>query len=312
MVELMRAVSLVAAVMALALTVAACGGGDSQSAAPPTGRIAFTSNRDGNQEVYLMSADGGDQINLTNDAGGDTGPWWSPDGERIAFVSERDGFLDIYIMNADGSELQQLTNSPAEDGGVRFSPDGRQIAFYSFQDQIKGFLWVMNLDSSEPTAVLEEIHPSSAEVECAGGFPGGWFPDGKRILLRGYHGDSNALQICSVNVDGTGIKVIFSEPNIMSFFPAISPDGKKIAFATNRDENTEIYVIDAGGGNLRRVTNDDGADTTPAWSSDGQWIAFASDRDGDFEIYIVRADGSGLRQLTNNTAGDGQPAWSPR
>lgn len=317
MVERMPAASLLAAVTAIALILAACGGGDSQSASPPTGRIAFTSDREGIPQVYVMNADGSDQTNLTNHPQGGRGPWWSPDGVQIAFASQRNAQPDIYLMNADGSDVQQLTDDPALDGFLRWSPDGSKVAFYSFKEDVRGLLWLANADLTEQTPLLESIHPAGPDVECAGGFPGSWFPDGQSILFRGSQGATKALQICSVNVDGSDIRVIFSEPNTNSFFPVLSPDATKIAFVSDRDAatdnsgNIEIYVIDVDGGNLSRITNDDAADTTPTWSPDGQWIAFASDRDGDFEIYIVQSDGTGLRQLTDNTASDSDPAWSP-
>ena len=73
------------------LVLAACGGDDVEPSGPPSGRIAFTSDRDDNQEIYVMSADGTGQTNLTNDPAADDQAWWSPEGERIAFVSLRDG-----------------------------------------------------------------------------------------------------------------------------------------------------------------------------------------------------------------------------
>ena len=310
--EPVRTVGLVAVIAAVTLIVAACGDG-SQPAAPPAGRIAFVSDRDGGiPQVYVMKTGGSDQTNLTNHPDGGSEPWWSPDGERIAFTSQRDGKPDIFLMNRDGSAQKRLTDSVAADGRVRFSPDGKKIAYYSFRDQPLGFLWAANLDMSEAKPVLGEIDQSDPKAECAGGFPGGWFPDGKRILFHGANGETKALQICSANADGTDIKVIFSEPDTASFFPTLSPDAKKIAFVTNRDGDDEIYVIGADGKGLRRITKDDGNDTDPTWSPDGQWIAFASDRDGDFEIFVVRADGTGLRQITSNTASDNSPAWAPR
>jgi dipeptidyl aminopeptidase/acylaminoacyl peptidase len=84
------------------------------------GTIAFVSNRDGNNEIYVMNGDGSGLTNLTDnpadDGGEDYGPVWSPDGKRILFSSSRDGNLEIYMMNADGSDQTNLTNSPADDG----------------------------------------------------------------------------------------------------------------------------------------------------------------------------------------------------
>ena len=88
------------------------------------------------------------------------------------------------------------------------------------------------------------------------------------------------------------------------------PPGK-IAFASDRDGNMEIYVMNADGGGLTRVTENAAEDTHPTWSPDGTRLAFVSSRDGNKEIYVVGADGSGLTRLTNNTAEDFAPAWSP-
>ena len=78
-------------------------------------RIAFTSERDGNHDIYVMDADGGNPQNLTNNPANDRRPSWSPDGQRIIFSSLRDGNNDIYVMDADGGNPQNLTNHPALD-----------------------------------------------------------------------------------------------------------------------------------------------------------------------------------------------------
>lgn len=93
--------------------------------------------------------------------------------------------------------------------------------------------------------------------------------------------------------------------------PAWSPDGSQIAFGSNRDGGWDIYVMNADGSGVTRLTTHAARDDEPAWSPDGTRIAFTSDRDGDFEIYVINANGSGLRQLTDHLAQDGNPAWSP-
>ena len=77
------------------------------------GRIAFQSNRDGNNEIYVMNGDSSGLTNLTNNPADDIGPVWSPDGKKIVFTSDRDGNAEIYIMNADGSHQTRFTNNPA-------------------------------------------------------------------------------------------------------------------------------------------------------------------------------------------------------
>ncbi|HEX8423459.1 MAG TPA: tetratricopeptide repeat protein, partial [Pyrinomonadaceae bacterium] len=94
--------------------------------------------------------------------------------------------------------------------------------------------------------------------------------------------------------------------------PDYSPDGSRIAFASNRDGATEIYTMRADGSDVRRLTYNTTEDDCPSWSHDGTKIAFQSRRDGQMEIYVMEADGSNQRNLSNNPGGeDTRPAWSP-
>ncbi len=79
------------------------------------GMIAFQTDRDGNAEIYTMSADGSAQTNLTNDPAEDQDPAWSPNGLKIAFHSNRDGDNEIFVMNADGSGVTQVTTNTGDD-----------------------------------------------------------------------------------------------------------------------------------------------------------------------------------------------------
>ncbi|HEX8181670.1 MAG TPA: DUF4394 domain-containing protein, partial [Pyrinomonadaceae bacterium] len=91
---------------------------------------------------------------------------------------------------------------------------------------------------------------------------------------------------------------------------APDPPGK-IAFASDRAGNFDIYVMNPDGSGLVRLTSDPAEDVQPTWSPDGRKIAFVSNRDGNKEIYVVNVDGGGLTRLTNNTDEDISPAWSP-
>src|SRR5680860_468992 len=95
------------------------------------GKIAFVSTRDGNDEIYLMTADGGNQMRLTNNSTVDKDPAWSPDGTKIAFTSNRDGNNEIYVMNADGSNQIRLTNNTASETFPSWSPNSQKILFSS-------------------------------------------------------------------------------------------------------------------------------------------------------------------------------------
>jgi Tol biopolymer transport system component len=96
------------------------------------------------------------------------------------------------------------------------------------------------------------------------------------------------------------------------FDPSWSPDGSSVVFTRTVGGNADVYVIDADGSNLRRLTNDPAADRSPAWSPDGSKIAFQSGRDGNEEVYVINVDGTGLVNVTRHPGWDGSPAWRPQ
>jgi len=95
------------------------------------------------------------------------------------------------------------------------------------------------------------------------------------------------------------------------YWPAWSPDGQRVAFASDRDDNFEIYVVDADGANPVNLTNHLGYDNVPSWSPDGTRIVFGSSRNGNGEIWVTNADGTDPVNLTNHPAYEGYPDWSP-
>nr|MBC7244787.1 PD40 domain-containing protein [Chloroflexota bacterium] len=110
--------------------------------------------------------------------------------------------------------------------------------------------------------------------------------------------------------DGSDPRCLTDDPaNDMA--PTWSPDGKYIAFVSDREGNKEIYVMKADGTQQVNLTQHPSEDWTPSWSPDGKHIAFASYRDGNWEIYVMEADGSNVQRLTRNTAADYAPCWSP-
>ena len=262
-------------------------------------QIAFTSSRDGNDEIYVMNADGSGVTRLTDHPGRDTSPDWSPDGRQIAFTSERDGNDEIYVMNADGSGVTRLTDHPARDTSPDWSPDGGQIAFTSERDGNLR-IYVMNADGSGVTR-LTDNHGWDTSPD--------WTPDGGRIAFASYR-DRN-WEIYVVNADGSGVTRLTDHPEL-DWDPAWSPDGGQIAFAYERDGNPEIYVMNAVGSGATRLTDHPARDTSPDWSPDGGQIAFTSERDGNPEVYVMNADGSGATRLTDHLEHDREPAWSPQ
>jgi TolB protein len=150
---------------------------------------------------------------------------------------------------------------------------------------------------------------SGSNPAGAGQFPGS---NGKIASVKRKN-SCFCSNIWVMNPDGSGdTQLTFpGESNISNTFPSWSPDGTRIAFASDRDGNDEVYVMNADGSGQTNLTNNPDSDDQPSWSPDGTRIAFNSLRDGNAEVYVMDADGSGQTNITNNPEFDGSPSWSP-
>lgn len=272
----------------------------------PSGKIAFASRRDGNGEIYLLTAES--EVNLTNNPAEDENPDISPDGSKIAFSSSREGTPHIYVMNVDGSGLVKLTDEPLGDMSPRWSPDGKRMAFSR-----TGAMMVMDSDGSNVQQVTEPKPEATAPLCEAGGFLGGWSPDGQRLTFYAASATRGLGQVCTVKVDGSELTVVASEPPAYHVEPSWSSDGQWIVYRfIQPDGNHEIYKIRPDGTSSTDLTNNPAMDIEPDWSPDGQWIVFSSFRfDNDFDLYIMRPDGSGVARVTNTLGKDSDPSWGP-
>lgn len=156
-------------------------GDDLQPAlSPDNRRIAFSSGRGGNLDIYVMDANGGNVTQLTSSRGFDEWPAWSPDGGQIAFVSDRDGNVEIYRMNDDGNNQQRLTDHPADDWPVVWSPDGRTLLFASNRDG-NWNLFLLEIPGGKLTRLTGD---PGDEREPA------WSPDGRTIAFTANSGSN--------------------------------------------------------------------------------------------------------------------------
>lgn len=116
--------------------------------------------------------------------------------------------------------------------------------------------------------------------------------------------------IYRMRADGSDpVRLTHSDANDTA--PVSSPDGRRIAFVSDRDGNREVYVMSADGADQQNLTRHPAEDWTPTWSPDGKRLAFASFRDGNWELYVMDADGGNVRRLTRHSAADYSPSWSP-
>ena len=266
-----------------------------------SGKIVFYSGRDGNNEIYIMNADGSEQTNLTNNSASDLCPAISSNSNKIVFLSDRDGNQDIYLMNVDGTNIKRLTNFIVPIEHPSWSYDCSKIFFikdYGNRTEI----WCMNSDGSNQQRLTNNNARDERPFIS---------PDGIKILFMSNR-DGN-YEIYTMTSDGNN-QTRITNTSVNEIFPVWSPDGNKIAYAQNYFSNgvpqAEIHVCNPDGSEDVILTNASGRDENPAWSPDGNFIVFQSERDGNFEIYSMSKDGSDQTRLTNSPQWDGWASWS--
>ena len=238
---------------------------------------------------------------------------------QVVFSNETQ---DIWVARADGSDAHRITAAPAQEFDPTWSPDGSQIAYrHQTGDDETTEIFVMDADGSAQRNLTRD-HVADWGPD--------WSPNGRWIAWNSAVGTGGfGFFGYAIRPDGSGVRRITDH---YVEYPAWSPDGLKIAFmaqeagAAGDNPDYNIFVMDADGSNVRRLTDAPGEDGWPAWSPDGARIVFASARDdctvsdapdclstGDIgpwiDVWMMSANGSHLRRVTTEY---GQFfAWSP-
>jgi Tol biopolymer transport system component len=216
---------------------------------PDGSKLAFSSDRSGNEEIYVIGSDGKGLTRMTNNPADERYPSWSPDGSKITFTSDRAGSQDVWVMNADGTgNPTQLTRDPASDEAPRWSPDGSTIVFFTNRDGRRQ-VYLMDPDGSNQRNI------SNSTTDDLGGV---WSPDGTKLAFR------RSGDVWVMNADGTGAQQLtFTAKDAQ---PTWSPDGQSIAFRSSRTGDEDIWLMNTDGSGARDLTNTPGTnEERPVW-----------------------------------------------
>jgi Tol biopolymer transport system component len=232
---------------------------DVDPAISPDGRdIVFTSNRTGNNDIFVISSSGGTAVNVTKHPANDGWARWSPNGRHIVFHSNRDGNFEIYVMDADGGSLRRLTNYSGVDMYPDWSPEGRRIVIRRDAD-----IYVMDLATPDEPQRLTETGPLLNQMAV-------WSPNGRRLAFMSAREGYPSVFV--MNADGTGQQNLTpkdpgdADTDWVSRAPSWSTNGRQIYFMSSRPStqlDTELFVMDPDGSDLRRLTYSLGVDGSP-------------------------------------------------
>ncbi len=273
--------------------------------------IVFRRTVSGDKEIFAMAADGSNATRLTVRPGVDDDPTFSPDGSQVAFVSDRAGQFDIWVMDADGTDPRNLTatwNQFSADPSWSKQAGTNKVAFVS-EDQCACYSSLDVYTVGTDGTGLVKVHDDDTTGYVRDGFPS-WAPDDASIVFG--RGSEAAVQhhVFRTTLGGALTQVTSAAGNQVT--PAAS--GAGIAYAqesANGSSDAEIYILPAGGGAARRVTNNAMRDELPAWSADGERLAVVRSVAGGQQLVSIDVATGAERNLSGTALGDNAPDWNP-
>lgn len=228
----------------------------------------------------------------------DDKPIFSPDGKRLAFIRFVAGKKDIFWMRVDGGEARRLTHGQHWITDVDWTPDGRHLVFSSHDG-----LWKIPAAGGK----AELLAAGSMTIENVSVARTNW-----RLAYEQATEDKNIWQVpISYHETNNALPSLLIGSSRSDADPDISPDGKRIAFVSNRSGNPQIWMSARDGSNAVPLTNFDGCHVgSPNWSPDDRLIAFIANPFGQLDIYIVAVAGGEPERLTTAPANEEAPTWS--
>jgi Tol biopolymer transport system component/DNA-binding winged helix-turn-helix (wHTH) protein len=234
---------------------------------------------------------------------GDCSPAFSPDGKRLAFVRVVSAVVgEVYLVSMDGGETRRLTFEGAGASNLAWDPNGRDLVFASRHGG-RSRLFRIPVEGGAP----EWLAATGNDAQ----YPA-FSNEGNRLAWRQNASNEDIFRLALQRGSGT-VKPLANliVSTALETSPRYSPDGKRIAFVSNRSGSDEIWVCDAEGANPLRLTSFRGPLAgSPSWSPDGKQITFDCRPEGNADIYVVSAEGGQLRRLTTDAAEDIVPRWS--
>jgi Tol biopolymer transport system component len=265
--------------------------GEKHSITPPTGnavqpnwsphgyRVAYWAQVQARMDVWTIPAAGGEAVRVTRDATVNWNPVWSPDGAYLYFVSDRGGSMNVWRVPVDEKsgkvlgEMEPVTTPSPYAGFISFSRTGRQMAYVQSTETAN--IYRVKFDPSREIAVGAPV-PLTQGTRIASSVQ--LSPDGEWIAFQ----ETNN-EIYVVRTDGTGLRQL-TDDAYNNRQPFWSPDGKLLAFHTNRGGKVDIWTIRPDGGGLQQLTYTGGSITRPVWSPDGKKLVYSLQNGTPFVI----------------------------